>query len=168
MFSNNHRLTAYWPAILLLLYGLLMSGQVKAWDFYDDKKDDIYLWGGTYTHFSNSESYRGASWLLGVEVVKPNDHVYGVAVFNNSFGQFSQYFFYGKVFRYKNTNFHGKITGGLIHGYKGEHRDNLYFNELLGVAPVIVPGIGYQKNRWGIDLYLLATQGLLLGVGYQF
>lgn len=154
--------------ISLLLTSLIMPGKAAAWTFYDADKDDIYLWGGTYTHFSNSDNYRGASWLLGVEVVKPNDHVYGMALFNNSFGQFSQYFFYGKVFRYKDTNFHGKITAGLIHGYKGEHRDNLYFNEQLGVAPVLVPGIGYQKNRWGIDLYLLATQGLLLGMGYQF
>lgn len=154
--------------MLMLLISFFMSGKATAWEFYDSVDDDIYLWGGTYTHFSNSESYQGASLLVGIEVVKPNDHVYGLALFNNSFDQFSQYIFYGKIFRYKDTNIHGKITAGLIHGYKGEHRDNLYFNKQLGVAPVIVPGIGYQKNRWGIDVYLLATQGLLLGIGYQF
>ena len=152
--------------LLLLIH--MPVNQAKAWKFYKTGQDHLYLWGGVYSHFDDSESYQGSPLLVGFNIVKPNDHIYGMALFNNSFDQFSQYFFYGKVFRYKDTYFHGKITAGLIHGYKGEHKDNLYFNEQLGVAPVIVPSIGYQKNCWGIDLYLLATQGLLLGVGYQF
>lgn len=156
------------PIVILALLSLSVTNQAPAWEFYEAETDGIYLWGGTYTHFSHNDNYQGSSLLIGIEVVKPNDHVYGLALFDNSFDQFSQYIFYGKVFRFKDTHFHGKLTAGLVHGYKGEHRDNLYFNEQLGVAPVIVPGIGYQKNHWSIDLYLLATEGLLLGIGYQF
>ncbi|CAH1208284.1 sn-glycerol-3-phosphate transporter [Candidatus Nitrotoga sp. BS] len=156
--------------ILLLMALLLISDKAAAWKLYDVDKDSLYLWGGTYTHFHNKDSYKGANILVSLEVIKPNDHLYGLALFNNSFDQFSQYLFYGKIFRLDETypGLHAQLTGGLIHGYRGEYKDNLFLNKELGVAPVIVPGIGYQKNQWGFDLFLLGKQGVLMGVGYQF
>ena len=168
MISNNR--TVSWSLLMMLLVCLASPGQVSAWEFYIPKNDDLYLWAGTYTHFNNKDTYSGGAWLVSLEVIKPNNHLYGLALFNNSFDQFSQYLFYGKMFNLDSTypGLRAQLTAGLIHGYKGEYKDNLLFNEQLGVAPVIVPGIGYQKNQWGVDLFLLGKQGVLLGVGYQF
>lgn len=156
--------------ILLLLTNLLIPSQAAAWKLYDTDKDGLYLFGGSYTHYKNKDAYTGAAYLVSLEVIKPNDHLYGLALFNNSYDQFSQYLYYGKIFRFDNTlpGLRAKLTAGLIHGYKGEYKDNLLLNEELGVAPVIVPGIGYHKNQWGVDLVLLGNRGVLLGLGYEF
>lgn len=154
----------------LIIIGLLISSHAAAWQLYDADQDGLYLWGATYTHFSDSDDYKGANILVGLEVEKPNHHLYGLALFNNSYSQFSQYLFYGKVFEFDDTypGLHAKITAGIIHGYRGKFEDNLILNKELGVAPVIVPGVGYQRERWGADLFLLANQGVLLALGYKF
>ena len=155
---------------MLLLVTLLISGQITAWELYDSEKDDLYIMAGTYTHFNDSDDHEGPAVLTSFEIVKPNQHFYGIALFNNSFGQFSQYIFYGKEYRFDKTfqGLRAKVSGGVIFGYRDEHDDELIFNKELGFAPVILPGIGFQRNRFGVDLYLLADAGLLLGIGYKF
>ena len=152
-----------------MITSLLISSQASAWKLYDTEHDDLYLSGGAYTHYSDSENYRGAPVLVSLEVYKPNDHFYGLALFNNSYSQFSQYVYYGKMFRFDNVypGLHAKVSAGFIHGYKDEYEDNLFLNKQLGVAPAIVPGIGYHQNRWTFDLFALANKGVLLGIGYK-
>src|SRR5690606_37430414 len=140
--------------VLLIISSLLIMNKASAWKFYDTDRDSLYLWAGTYTHYNNKDTYSGGAWLVSLEVIKPNNHLYGLALFNNSFDQFSQYLFYGKMFNLNNIypGLRAQLTAGLIHGYKGEYKDNLMFNEELGVAPVIVPGIGYQNTN-GVLIY---------------
>jgi len=148
---------------------LLVSSHLMAWKLYDDN-DTLYLWGGSYTHFKDDADYEGSPILASLEIKKPNNQLYGLALFNNSYGQFSQYLYLGKEYKFDDiyNGLRAKVSAGLIHGYKDEAEDNLFLNEELGVAPAIVPGIGYQRKRWGIDLYLLADKAILLGIGYQF
>lgn len=155
---------------VLLVITLLLSCQLKAWELYDEEKDDFYIMAATYTHFNDSDDHEGPAVLGSIEIVKPNRHFYGIALFNNSFGQFSQYIFYGKEYRFDDTfqGLRAKVSGGAIFGYRDEHEDDLFLNEDLGFAPVILPSIGFQRKRLGIDLYLLADAGILLGIGYQF
>ena len=153
----------------LMVLALLVSSQIMAWKIYDDN-DTFYVMAGAYAHFEDDDDYEDAPILASIEIIKPNNHLYGLALFNNSYGQFSQYLYFGKIYKFDDV-FNGlraKVSAGLIHGYRGEFEDNLLLNEELGVAPAIVPGIGYQRKRWGIDLYLLGDQAIFLGIGYQF
>ena len=83
-------------------------------------------------------------------------------MFNNSFNQFSQYLYGGKLWNFhgKWEGFNAKITAGLIHGYKGEFKDKIP-NNGEGIAPAIIPGIGYRKGRFGGNIYVLGISGLL-------
>jgi len=152
-----------------MVLSLLVSSHVMAWELYDDN-DSLYVWVAGYTHWSDDDDYEPPPILASIEIIKPNNHLYGFALFNNSYGQFSQYLYFGKIFKFDNVfnGLHAKVTAGLIHGYKDEWEDKLPLNEELGVAPVIIPGFGYQRNGWGIDLFFGGDSAVILGVGYQF
>jgi len=128
--------------------------------------DHLYVQGGTYAHYSSSPDYDGPDILVGIEAVKANDWLYGLALFDNSFGQFSQYLYLGKSWNYHGMfeGFHTKLTAGLIHGYRGEFKDKIALNE-LGLAPVLIPSFGYKKHGYGADIIILGTAGLLFTAG---
>jgi len=133
--------------------------------------DHLYFQGGTYFHFGgdNDEDYDGPNILVSLEAIKENDWLYGLSLFDNSFGQFSQYIYGGKTWNYhgKLEGFHTKLTAGLIHGYKDEFKDKIPFNN-LGIAPAIVPSVGYKKGRYGADMILLGFSAMLFTVGMDF
>ncbi|MEE4160998.1 MAG: hypothetical protein V2I25_00730 [Woeseiaceae bacterium] len=129
-----------------------------------------YLQGGSYIHYSDDEDYEGPPWFVGIERRRPGKPILGFSVFNNSFGQFSQYAYVGKAFHpwKRAPGVHIKLTGGIAHGYKGEHQDTSPLNWGDGWAFAIVPTIGYQKDRLGWDVALLSNSGLLFLVGADF
>jgi hypothetical protein len=129
-----------------------------------------YLQGGGYIHYSDDEDYEGPPWFLGIERHRPGKAIIGLSVFNNSFGQFTQYAYLAKAFHpfERAPNIRLKITGGIAHGYKGEHQDTSPINWGDGWAFAIVPAIGYQKDRLGLDVALLSNSGLLFLVGVEF
>lgn len=112
--------------------------------------DRLYLQAGTYVHYHSDDDFAGNRLFASLEAIKSSDWLYGLAVFNNSFGQFSQY-----------------LYGGMLHGYKGDYRDRVPLND-LGVSPAVIPGIGYQEGRFGADAYLLGFSGVLFTVGMDF
>jgi len=129
-----------------------------------------YLQAGGYIHYSDDEDYEGPPWFAGVERHRPGKAILGFSMFNNSFGQFSQYAYLGKSFHpfRRAPNVRLKITGGVVHGYKGEHQDTSPLNWGDGWAIAVVPTIGYQKNRVGWDIALLSNSALLFLVGVEF
>lgn len=128
--------------------------------------DHIYIQGGTYTHYSSSPDHDGPNLLASLEFVKANNWLTGLALFDNSFGQFSQYLYIGKQWDYEGrfAGFHTKLTGGFIHGYRGEYQDKIAFNS-TGIAPAIIPSIGYKKGSYGADVILLGVAGIVFTVG---
>jgi len=90
----------------------------------------------------------------------------GGALFDNSFGQSSQYVYGGFRFRpiADLQPFYVKLSAGLVHGYSGEYRDKIPFNH-SGVAPVIVPSIGYCYSRLCSELVVFGGAGLLVTFG---
>ena len=56
----------------------------------DGQKPGWYLQGGAYIHYTDDEDYEGPPLFAGVEYVKSDKWRYGVSMFQNSFGQFSQ------------------------------------------------------------------------------
>jgi hypothetical protein len=123
------------------------------WHFhYDPDHQQSYLFDAEY-HFK--ETWLGGQWIT------------GLALFQNSFGQFSQYIFGGLVWRPIESEqpFYVKLTAGPLHGYTGEYKDKVPFNH-DGWAPAIIPGVGYcVMKRYCGEFVLLGTNAALFTVG---
>lgn len=92
----------------------------------------------------------------------------GIGTFKNSFGQQSTYVYGGGRYDYPlgdNIVAYAKLTAGLLHGYRGEFKDKIPFND-LGVAPIILPGLGVQYRRVNVELVPFAAAGVMLNVGF--
>lgn len=158
------------------LCGLLLATLLSAVSLARSEPADTeraaawYLQGGGYIHYSDDEDYEGPPWFVGIERRRPGKAILGLSIFNNSFGQFSQYAYLGKDFHPfgRAPNVRIKLTGGIAHGYKGDHQDTSPLNWGDGWAFAIVPSIGYQKAAVGWDVALLSNSGLLFLVGYEF
>ncbi len=118
---------------------------------YDADHQQSYLFDAEY-HFK--ETWLGGQWIA------------GMALFQNSFGQFSQYLFGGLVWRpiEEHQPFYIKLTAGPLHGYSGQYQDKIPGNS-SGVAPAIIPGIGYCVKRYCGEFVLLGTNAALLTIG---
>jgi hypothetical protein len=135
--------------------------------FFFSDNDRVYIQFATYVHFSPSDRHEGPAVYYGAEVHKPSRWLYGLGLFNNSFGQFSQIVYFGKQYNLTrlHPNLHFKFTGGIVHGYKGEHRDDLPIT-FGDIAPFVVPSIGVHDDHWSADLVLLGTRALMVNIGF--
>lgn len=120
-------------------------------------------------HFHPSPDHARYSWLVGIEWINDQKWVAGVSAFNNSFGQKSQYIYGGRMWplEFIHPNVYAKLTGGLLLGYKEPYENKIPFNH-NGVAPGLVPSIGYRQDRFNVQLNLLGNSALMLTVGYEF
>ena len=126
-----------------------------------------YLQTSAYTyHYSDDPDLNNYQWLLNLEWQSPK-WLLGGAFFYNSFGQPSQYLYGGMLWRPLNSGFYLKLTSGLLHGYKGEYQDNIPLND-LGVAPALIPAIGYSGKRFATELIPFAAAGIMWTVGVLF
>ncbi len=119
-------------------------------------------------HFSPSPEHNNRQNLIGLERNEASGLVYGGATFRNSFAQRSVYGYVGKRFnssRYPAVYL--KVTGGLLHGYRGEYRDKIPLNR-YGVAPVIIPGVGVNLGPVTAEAVLLGASAAMLNVGIRF
>jgi hypothetical protein len=118
-------------------------------------------------HVSPDPEHNNRQNLLGLEYNQASGLVYGGATFRNSFGQRSVYGYAGKRFDSSAHPFYLKITGGLLHGYRGEYRDKIPFNR-YGIAPVIIPGAGVHLGPVNAEAVLLGASAAMLNVGIRF
>lgn len=125
-----------------------------------------YLHAGFGTHWSDSDDHEGTPWLVGLELSPDDRRIAGISLFNNSFGQFSQYYYYGYKWRLTRINeaLEVKLSGGLIYGYVDEFEDRLDPN-WNGWSPAIIPSVGWRQRGWGFDVAVLGTAGLMFLVG---
>jgi hypothetical protein len=94
----------------------------------------------------------------------------GGASFLNSFDQRTTYLYTGGRYNFHDSGdlkTYGKLTAGLIHGYRGEYRDKIPFNR-FGVAPAILPAFGVEYNRMNLEMIPFGTAGFMVNVGYYF
>ena len=129
-----------------------------------------YVQGGVYVHYRDDEDYEGPPLFVGVEYVQSPKWRYGASMFQNSFGQFTQYAYVARLFRplRDHPEFHFKLTGGVVQGYRGEHHDTLpiRWGDSWGVG--VIPTLGYRKDRLGFDIAFLKASAALFLVGYHF
>jgi len=151
---------------------LLAAGSARASLF---EKGDILMVqvAPDAIHFNPSPEHADYAWLVGAELLFPSRWLVGAAYFNNSFDQKCQYYYFGKSWPldfisdndyFKNLYF--KLTGGVLLGYKEPYEDKIPFNN-NGVAPGVVPGLGYQFGDFNVQLNLLGGAGLMFTFGYN-
>ncbi len=144
------------------------AAPASAWEAAEPwRTDRFYLETSVYTrHFHYDPAHNDHQHLILGEWNVTEQWLVGAAVFDNSFGQPSQYVYGGYRFRPfdKLQPLYLKLSAGVVHGYTGEYQDKIPMNN-SGFAPVIVPSIGYCINRFCSELVIFGTAGLLVTVG---
>lgn len=120
-------------------------------------------------HWSTNPDHKRVN-LISIDRHLKGGRFCGIAFFTNSFGQASTYGYVGQkwdnLFGY--PKLFSKVSAGLIYGYRGEHQDKLPFND-LGVAPVIIPSLGYAITpEDSAQVFVLGTAGLLFAYARSF
>src|SRR6056297_1244385 len=77
-----------------------------------------YFFTSLYTkHWDDDPEHVNNQKMLGGEAQMENRWVFGLALFDNSFGQATQYLYGGYTWDlFGSELFHFKLTGGLLHG----------------------------------------------------
>ncbi|MEP7327698.1 MAG: hypothetical protein ABI777_00700 [Betaproteobacteria bacterium] len=148
--------------------------EVKSiWDAPEPwRTDRFYFQTSVATvHFHPDENHDNTQQLINLEYRLKDkwlegQWLVGAAVFDNSFGQNSQYVYGGLLWRpFESAQpLYFKLTAGIIHGYKGEYQNKIPFNN-AGIAPGILPSMGYCYNRFCSELVLFGTAGMMLTLG---
>ena len=140
----------------------------SAWDAPEPwRTDRFYLETSVYTtHFHYDAAHDDHQNLILGEWNITEQWLVGASVFDNSFGQTSQYVYGGYRFRpFESLQpLYFKLSAGLVHGYTGQYRDKIPLNK-SGIAPVVVPSVGYCFNRFCSELVIFGTAGALVTVG---
>ena len=122
-------------------------------------------------HFSRKPEHTNNQQLIGLELHSTDRWLAGGARFKNSFNQATVYLYAGREFPFwtngNGVTIRGKLTAGLLHGYRGEYRDKIPFNR-FGIAPAALPSIGVRWGRLESDVILFGNAGFMLIAGLRF
>lgn len=134
--------------------------------------DHVLVQTSLYTrHFSPDPEHTNQQNLLGLELHTPSRWLAGAAWFQNSFDQSSVYLYAGHELPLwepaPGVMLRAKLTGGLLHGYRGEYRDKIPFNRYK-IAPALLPSIGVRWHRFESDVIVFGTAGAMLTAGLRF
>jgi hypothetical protein len=120
------------------------------------------------SHFKPEEYHVNDQNLAGVEARFDRDWVIGAAVFDNSFGQESQFVYMGKSWYLGNSrHWYGKLRAGLLHGYDEPYDDKIPFNG-LGIAPALIPALGFRYRWFRAEANLGGVSTLTITAGVSF
>jgi hypothetical protein len=126
-----------------------------------------YFQTSVYTrHYHEDPAHNNHQHLINIERWSAAGNGFGVALFDNSFGQPSQYVYGGKFWRPFGSAplVHVKLTAGLLNGYKGDYQDKIPYNS-RGIAPAILPSVGISGERFATEVVLLWNNGAMFTVG---
>ena len=142
--------------------------QPSAWDAPEPwRTDRFYLETSVYTHhYSYDPAHDNHQNLILVEYNFTENWLMGGAVFDNSFGQSSQFVYGGYRFRpfEELQPLYFKVGVGVLHGYHGQYQNKIPMNS-SGFAPAIVPSVGYCIQRFCSEFMLFGTAGFLVTAG---
>ena len=119
-------------------------------------------------HFDPDPDHNNNQRLIGIEARFDRQWLGGIALFDNSFGQNSQMIYLGKYWTlFGSEHWYGKLTAGLLHGYKEPYEDKIPFNS-LGIAPVIIPSLGFRYRWFLAEANLAGLAAVTLTAGITF
>jgi hypothetical protein len=116
-------------------------------------------------HYSYDPDHRPVV-LLGLSKLNADGSLYGLSLFNNSFGQPSAYGFVGRKYiePYGWDRIYWAWTAGVIYGYTGEYEGKIRPN-YKGFALGLVPRIGYQVTpKVSLEVAPLGASALMFSV----
>ena len=149
-----------------LLCGLILfASQCAAVLAQDQAGNSVYLQGGPYLHFNDRDDFEGVPIAAAIEVNRPSGWLYGLSIFNNSFGEAAGYVFGGKAFPISGGPWRFKLSAGVVCGYDDEHEEDLPIRFGGGCGLGIIPTFGYKKKRVGFDVGLFGQSGLVFLIG---
>lgn len=160
------------PAILqtMIAVGIMTSPPASAATPDPNRSGDILMLqvAPGAIHFDPDPNHADHSWLVGIEWQRPSRWLAGFSYFNNSHDQRCEYIYGGKVWPWRDSGqgWYFKLTGGVILGYKEPYEDKIPYNH-NGVAPGIVPALGYKLDRTNVQLLLLGGAGLMITFGFD-
>jgi hypothetical protein len=159
-------------AFFLLLFSLPVFADEADSETEEGKGWKISGWNiqtSFYTkHWDEDPDHTNNQKLIGPELVFENDYLVGLAIFDNSFGQPSQFIYIGKTWPlFRSKYFYFKLVGGLLHGYKEPHEDKIPLNG-LGVAPAILPSFGIRYKWFMVEAQIAGTAALTITGGLRF
>jgi hypothetical protein len=131
------------------------------------RTDRFYLETSVYTHHWTYDPAHDdhQDLILGEWNITPSWLV-GASYFKNSFGQPTEYVYGGYRFRpFESAQpLYIKVSAGLVYGYKYPYKDKIPFNS-SGIAPVIIPSVGYCINRFCGEAVIVGTASIILTLG---
>jgi hypothetical protein len=161
---------------LLILVGLLLACPLAADDNEFESRptnawsvDEWTLQTSLYTaHFDPEPDHVDDQNLLGIEAYFTGKWLAGLALFENSFGQSTQLIYAGKTWPLLDSrHWYTKLTGGLLHGYEEPYEDKIPLNG-LGVAPVIIPALGFRHGYFVAEANLGGLAVIMVTAGVRF
>jgi hypothetical protein len=128
-----------------------------------------YIFTSIYTvHTDPEPDHVNNQKMLGLEMQMTNNWLFGFASFDNSFGQRSEYLYAGYMWPlFSSDHWYFKLTGGLLYGYKEPYEDKIPLNG-LGVAPVILPVLGFRYKWFTTEVSFAGTAAINLSAGITF
>lgn len=149
---------------------MLLAVSATSSDVLAKPGDQWLLQTSIYTrHYHRNPEHNNHQHLIGLERHWSGPWLAGASFFDNSFNQSTQYVYGGYQFRPLESIplMHVKITGGVIHGYKGRYRDKIPLNT-TGVAPAIVPAIGFSGKHVTGEVNFFGLAGVMFTMGVLF
>lgn len=126
-----------------------------------------YVQTSVYTkHFTPRSEHNNKQELIGLERHTENSYLLGAATFLHSYNQRTYYGYVGKRFDFTGTPFYGKVTTGLLYGYKGQYRDKIPLNH-FEIAPVIIPSLGIKYRRMAAEIVVLGAAATMINIGFE-
>lgn len=128
-------------------------------------------------HVTHDPDYVDWNHIVALEWLTPrytfwdaNRTHFGLSLFDNSYGQFSQSLYAGLEWDWTQSlggDVFLSLSLGLVHGYKEPYEDKLPLNNALGVGLTLVPAIGWQRGNIGFAAALTGS-AITLRVSYTF
>ena len=155
-------------ALMLAVTG--MAGRAQAAPLSNDAGASWEFSASPYTlHWQHDDDHRHV-FAAGVERIQADDSLAGAYVFRNSFGQPSAYAYVGHQWNglFGQPALYGKISGGLMYGYRGKFRDKVPLN-VGGFSPAIVPAVGVRLTPTdAVQFNVLGKAGVLFSYNRKF
>jgi len=128
-------------------------------------------------HFIHEPEYVDWNHNVALEWLTPrhtfwgaNRTHFGLSLFENSYGQFSQSVYAGLEWDWKRAwggDLFLALSAALIHGYKEPYEDKIPLNNALGVGVSLLPSIGWERGKLGFAASLTGS-AIAFRISYTF
>ncbi|MCS3467826.1 hypothetical protein M2401_001551 [Pseudomonas sp. JUb42] len=147
---------------LILLCGVVQDTHAGEDGAFWQVQSSVYT-----RHFNPDPEHNNRQNLIGLERNEASGLLYGAATFRNTYEQRSVYAYGGMRFDSADYPLYLKVSGGLLHGYRGKYRDKIPLNR-FGVAPLVVPALGMHLGPITTEVALLGASVAILNLGLRF